>query len=100
MNLKDMLEQLATIDGYEKLKYHNGMWWVLEDISPLCTIPEYFENDSALQRIINHMPEEILEKYGYELGKMFTRKSWWWVLTATCQQKTEAILRAYGKWVE
>ena len=102
MKQERQIEELARIDGLEL----RGVYWYRGEVRVsrgIGLLPDYLNDHNAIQRIIDGLPEKYALRYVTSLGDCIKRNIEWGIvgfLGATCEQKAEAILRAYDKWEE
>lgn len=104
MKKERMIEELARIefgDTFKKMHYDDyNMIWVAESIVGMTLERDYFLDHNALQRIIDGMDDNRIDLMAMYLSDALSSGFFGHLLKATCEQKAEAILRAYGEWEE
>jgi len=112
MESERIIEEMAKLDGYtfsDRCLSGEPKWDV--DIkrdgfnvsgNTIVKVPLYLTDHNACQRVIDGMDKHILSKYDgilYALTFDYENDTSR-ISQATCPQKCEAILKAYGKWEE
>ena len=110
MTSERQIEELAKIEFPEIWGILDGVLVVAKDdgyghLEPslIGDCPDYLSDHNAIQWIIDGLPEKYALRYVTSLGDCIKRKIEWGIvefLRATCEQKAEAILKAYDKWEE
>jgi len=108
MNDERIIEELARIEGIwrDDIPIMEPMYGgpekkIGERCSLINELPDYLHDHNAVQRIIDGMDGNTLAQYHNTLTEMIGGANYLVIFAmhqATCSQKCESILNAYGRW--